>query len=133
MKKKIAAIRIRGNVGLDYGIKKTLGLLRLYRKNYCSVYEDSSTIRGMLNKVKDHITYGELSEDVFRMLVDKRGEDFRGEKNCLIVDNRKLKPYFRLSPPIGGFERKGIKTPYSLGGALGYRAEKINDLIIKML
>ena len=44
-----------------------------------------------------------------------------------------VKQFFRLHPPIGGFERKGIKKPYSIGGALGYRKEKINNLIKKML
>jgi large subunit ribosomal protein L30 len=40
---------------------------------------------------------------------------------------------FRLSPPRGGFERKGIKTPFTMGGALGNRKEKINDLIKRMI
>ena len=44
-----------------------------------------------------------------------------------------FKPYFKLHPPRGGFERKGIKTPFSLGGVLGYRKEKMNDLVRKML
>ena len=44
-----------------------------------------------------------------------------------------LKPFFRLKPPEGGFERKGIKNPFSIGGALGYRKEKINQLIKKMI
>jgi large subunit ribosomal protein L30 len=43
------------------------------------------------------------------------------------------KPFFRLKPPTGGFERKGIKQPYSVGGALGYRGKEINILIKKML
>ena len=33
----------------------------------------------------------------------------------------------------GGFERKGTKMPFHLGGALGNRKEKINDLIRRML
>ena len=44
-----------------------------------------------------------------------------------------LKPYFRLLPPRGGFERKGIKTPFSMGGSLGYRGQHINMLIKRML
>ena len=44
-----------------------------------------------------------------------------------------LKPFFRLNPPVKGFDRKGIKVPFSLGGALGYRKEKINDLIKRMV
>ena len=44
-----------------------------------------------------------------------------------------LKPYFRLKPPKKGFERYGIKMPYSMGGALGYRKENINDLVKRMI
>ena len=44
-----------------------------------------------------------------------------------------LKNFFRLSPPVKGFDRKGIKVQFSLGGALGYRKEKINDLIKRMV
>jgi large subunit ribosomal protein L30 len=39
----------------------------------------------------------------------------------------------RLHPPRGGYERKGIKISFNLGGALGYRGDKINKLISKML
>ena len=134
--KKIAAVRIRGNVTLGSDVKETLNVMRLYRKNYCSVYEDSPTIRGMMNKAKDHITYGEVNEEIFQELLNKRGEEYKGRsdtKKCFTLNNKKIKPYFRLHPPIKGFERKGIKVPYSLGGALGYRGEKISELIKRML
>jgi large subunit ribosomal protein L30 len=38
-----------------------------------------------------------------------------------------------MSPPRKGFERKGIKISYSIGGALGDRKEKINELIVRMI
>ena len=44
-----------------------------------------------------------------------------------------LKTYFRLTPPKGGFEREGIKTQFSLGGALGYRKDNINNLLRRMI
>jgi len=134
--KKIAAIRIRGNVTLGRDVKETLNMLRLYRKNYCSVYEDSPTVRGMLNIAKDHITYGEVSEEIFQELLNKRGEEYKGRsdaKKCFTLNNKKIKPYFRLHPPIKGFERKGIKVPFTIGGALGYRGEKMKELINRML
>ena len=46
---------------------------------------------------------------------------------------RKDKKMINLHPPRGGFERKGIKIPFKVGGALGYRGEKISDLIKRML
>ena len=44
-----------------------------------------------------------------------------------------LKPIFRLRPPKKGYEREGIKKPFSVGGALGYRKDKINELLEKMI
>ena len=44
-----------------------------------------------------------------------------------------MKPFFRLHPPRKGFERKGIKMPFKLGGVLGPRGDKINNLIKKMI
>lgn len=47
-------------------------------------------------------------------------------------DVPELKPVFRLRPPKRGYEREGIKKPYSVGGTLGYRKEAINELLEKM-
>jgi len=41
-----------------------------------------------------------------------------------------LKPLFRLHPPRKGYE--GIKRSFKEGGALGYRADKINALLRRM-
>ena len=112
---------------------------------------------GMIAKVKDFITWGEIDKETFKLLLEKRGrlpnkqqltENYVKEKlNFTMVqfaenifnfkNNLKdlpgLKLFFKLSPPRGGFERKGTKHPYSMGGALGYRKEKISDLIKKMI
>jgi large subunit ribosomal protein L30 len=42
-----------------------------------------------------------------------------------------INPAFRLHPPRGGYE--SIKNPYVIGGTLGYRGEKINELLEKMI
>ena len=51
----------------------------------------------------------------------------------LEVNGQKYHRTFYLNPPRKGFERKGIKVSFKAGGALGYRGEKINDLIQRML
>ena len=43
------------------------------------------------------------------------------------------KKVLRLGPPRKGYGRKGIKKDFSIGGALGDRKEKINDLVRRML
>ncbi|MBU1946312.1 MAG: 50S ribosomal protein L30 [Nanoarchaeota archaeon] len=141
---KIAIIRVRGAVNLNYEVKETMNLLRLYRKNFCVVVDNTPSIQGMIKKVKDYVTYGELDDLIYKELVEKRGEEFKGREEdrkgkikysnkFITINNKKIKPFFRLSPPKKGFGRKGIKVSFRSHGALGYRADKINDLIKRMI
>ncbi len=154
---KIAVIQIRGIIGIHPKLRDTLKFLNLTKKNSCAVISDSRNVLGMVVKVKDYVTWGEISEDVFRKLLEKRGrlaankplteqylksktgfgfdefaKNFFEDKSKL-KDVPGLKNFFRLTPPRGGFEREGIKKPYSMGGALGYRRKEINELIGRML
>ena len=122
--KNIAVIRIRGLIGVNKKIKDTLNLLRLRKKHVCVVLNNSSSNMGMLRKIKDYTTYGELDKETEQELISKRGKKDK---------EAKLKPFFELAPPKGGFERNGIKKSFQQGGVLGYRASKINDLIKRML
>ena len=115
---KIAAILIRGLIGVRFDIKDTLKMLNLNKKHACAVFQTSPSILGMMNKCKDYITWGEINEETIKALDSRKTSK----------DN-----VFKLCPPVGGFERKGIKTPFSLGGAIGYRADKINSLINRMV
>ena len=140
---KIAVIRIRGDVNLRHEIRDSFELLRLYRKNFCVVVEGNESRMGMIKKVKDFVTYGEIDDETYKSLVEKRGEEYKGRDTdkkekikytkFVVIDGKKIKPFFRLSPPRGGFERKGIKVSFKAKGALGYRADKINNLIKKMI
>lgn len=154
MNNKIAVVLIRGTIGTHPDVKKTLELLRLKQKHACVVIDDNEISRGMIQKVKDYVTYGSIDEETFKELIDKRGEVVGGEKAQVAkVDSAKiakeyfegkiklrefdmkykLKPFFRLHPPIGGFERGGIKMPYTKGGVLGNRSENMKKLISKMI
>ncbi len=126
MTKEIAIVRVRGLTGLRKDIKDTLTMLNLHRKNYCTIVPDTPAYLGMIKKVKDFVTYGVIDEDIKKKLIEKYSEPHP-------KDPKKTKPFFRLSPPRGGFGRKGIKYPFSVGGALGDRGEKINDLLERMM
>ncbi len=139
---KLAVILVRGMVGLTHPVKDTLRILKLGRKNTCVVVDDTPITRGMIMKVKDFVTWGEISDATFAQLVEKRGEEFKGRLedskkkytyNALDVQGTKYKKYFRLNPPRKGFGRKGVKVAFTNGGALGYRGDKMNDLIARML
>ncbi len=114
----IAAVRIRGRVGLKPDIAKTLELLKLNRKFTVAVMEKNPAVEGMLQKVKDYITWGEISKELLNKL-----EKVVGSKGKAIK-------YFRLPPPKGGLRPIKKHLPY---GALGYRGREIEKLIEKML
>lgn len=119
--KKIAVIRIKGKIGLKKDIVETLKRLRLTKKYTCVVIPDKKEYLGMIKKVKDCVAYGEIDEETYKELVEKRGKkDVQGN----------LKPFFRLSPARGGIK---TKLHFSRGGVLGNHKEKINKLIMRML
>ncbi len=120
---KLAIIRIRGTDDVNNKIESTMKMLKLHKKHVCSVYDDKPEIKGMAEKCKDYVTYGELDDDTYKLLVDKRAVKVDG----------KIQNYFHLQPPRGGFGARGIKAAFTNKGALGYRGAKINDLIRKMI
>lgn len=140
---KLAVIRIRGIINIKRDIKRTLNQLRLYKKNFCVVVQGSKSSLGMVSKVKDYVTWGEIDDKTYDLLIDKKSEEYKDRitdrkqkikyNRFLDVKGKKIKKYFRLNSPKKGYGRKGIKAPFNKGGALGYRAEKINDLIIRMI
>jgi|SRR3989338_534622 len=140
---QLAAIRIRGLTGISGRIESSMRMMRLYKSNYCVILPNTPAYTGALKKAKDYITWGELDDETFKLLIEKKSEAFNGRvsdskekikySDFFVFDNKKLKKYFRLSPPRKGFGRKGIKHSYKQGGALGYRGAKINDLIKRMV
>jgi len=157
MSKRIAMVRIRKEQEAKKVVRTTLKRLRLFKKNTCSIVTNDPKYVGMIKVVKDYITWGELDEETFKLLLKKRGklpgnkpltEEYIKEKTKVDLEEfakefieakrdlkeiTGLKQFFRLTPPVKGFERKGIKIPFSQGGALGYRKEKINELIKRMI
>ncbi len=119
-----AVIRLRGQVRIKKPVIDTLAMLNIKQRNHCSLQKMTPVSEGMIKKVKDYVTWGEINKETKKLLLEKKTETREdGEiKNC-----------FRLSPPRGGFERKGTKKAFTQGGALGYRGQKINDLIKKMI
>lgn len=113
----IAIIRITGDVNLKGEIRDTLNRLKLRRKYSCVVLEENKVSLGMVERVRDFVAYGKISDDIYKKLQEKR--------------KTKIKNFFRLHPP-----RKGIEAKKHFGvgkGVLGDNKEKINELIERML
>lgn len=155
--KIILAIRIRGNVRVRPQIQDTLEKLRLGRLHQARILATSPSIDGMIDKVKDYITWGEPSEEIVEKLLTKRGRlpgnarltDSYVKKNSshssikalakaiasgkgTVSDVQGLKPVFRLTPPSKGYD--GLKkVQVGMGGVSGYRGESINELAARMI
>lgn len=151
----IAAIRVRGRVGIKKDIKDTLLMLRLIRANHAVLLEENPSYNGMLQKAKDYITWGEIDQNTLIQLIRKRGKLMGGSKVTddyinentdyssieefskalldlnVTLEDAKIKPVFRLHPPRKGYE--DAKKTYQEGGSLGYREDKINTLIKRMI
>ena len=150
-------IRIRGGIGVPKKVKDTMKMIHLTRVNH-SVFlnENSESYRGMLERVKDYITWGKVDKDMIRLILEKRAkmvgnkpvdetvlkslgfDDLDKLAEAIAnneVDYNKLegvKPLFRLSPPKKGF--KGTKRGYNEKGSLGFRAGAgMNSLIERMV
>jgi len=117
---KLAAIRIRGEVRKSPDITTTLKSLKLLHKNQCVIVEDTPPILGMLRKVSGYITWGSISEELLKELIEKRGSETE-------------KKHFKLSPPKGGFDRAGIRKYIKMRGACGGRGKEIEALLRRMI
>jgi len=140
-----AVVRIRGSIDMRKGIKDTLKMLRLTKVNHCVLLRKDPKIGGMIQKVKDFVTWGEINEKTLENLVSRRGRmigDVKIEGNDVKIivskitkaknmkDIENFKPVFRMNSPKKGYE--GIKQAFPKG-ALGYRGDKINLLLERMM
>lgn len=115
---KLAVIRIRSAPMQSKKVEDTFKKLKLMKPNYCVLVPKTPTYEGMIKKVAHLVTWGEADAETEKALEAKK---------------EKGKKAIRLQPPKGGFERKGVKLPYKVGGASGYRGKDIKKLINKML
>ncbi len=149
----LAVVRIRGSMQTRFDVEKTLKQLHLNRKHNCTVLLSTPFLKGMLQKARDYIAWGEVDEKTLQMLLEKRAEGVDGKsvKDALhkagvegvegavkaLVSGGKslkqlhLKQLFKLQPPKGGF-KNGIKTAFPKG-ILGDNGVEVNSLIQRMV
>ena len=123
MTKKLAVIRVRGKIRVAHTIETALQTLKLHKKNHCAVIPDSPGYVGMLMKIKDRVTWGEIDDETLTLLISKRSKAAQKDKAT----------HFTLNSPKKGYGRKGLKTSFQNKGALCYRGDSINDLIKRMV
>jgi len=151
-----AVVRVRGIPDVNRDIQHTMFLLGLTRVNHCVVVPENDVMKGMLQKAKDYVTWGEIDQETLAAMIRARGrlagddevtDDYLKDKSefatvddmakAIIENDYRMKDVegakavFRLHPPVKGYE--GNKRSYQNGGALGYRGADINALINRML
>ncbi|MDE0857533.1 MAG: 50S ribosomal protein L30 [Candidatus Poseidoniaceae archaeon] len=151
-------VRARSNVGVERTIKDTMLHLNLTKVNHAVIIPDNEQYRGMLQKAKDYVTWGEATEELVEKMLSGRGRMVgdapltdeivaehteysnmaafakaiaSGETTVKACPD--LKRVFRLHPPRGPKGWGGIKRSFVVGGALGPRGEAIGALVERMI
>ena len=127
-------VRIKGTVNIPYWANTTLDSLNLDKKFRATIIPENPETLGMLRKIKDVVAWVSIDAHIIREILEKKGRkagfkplkksDIPKEYESIdalasaIADNRvtlskleRIKPWFALSPPKGGFKRK-TKTQY---------------------
>jgi large subunit ribosomal protein L30 len=152
----VAVVRIRGHAKIRHDAVMTMDMMKLNRVNHCVLLPDNNTTKGMIQVVKDYVTWGEMGHETIARLLFQRGEVVGGGRltDSHVKDNSKftsilsfakaiekgeakmtdvkgLKPVVRLPPPRKGYE--STRRAYVDGGSLGYRGAEIEELVSRML
>ena len=152
--KVFAIVRVRGRVGTKGIVNDALRMLHLTRVNHCALADASKSLAGTLQLCKDYVTWGEPDAKTMAALIEKRGRlpgNKRITKEVLAkagigsfdklasailagdgqaAEKLGMKQVFRLNPPSGGYRYTKKHYPK---GALGYRGEKVNELLRSMM
>lgn len=150
----MVVIRLRGSIGVRREIVDTLHMLNLDAANNCVIIPENETYKGMLQKVRDMVTWGEVDAQTLATLLKKKlrlkggtkveesslkqltkFDSFESFAQALLEGKVKLGDFpfektLRLRPPSKGF--KSTREFYPKGD-LGYRGKEINELLQRMI
>lgn len=133
----VLVVRIKGNVGIDPDIEKTLESLELKKANSAALFPHSPSLEGMLKKAQRYLTWGKPNKFSIYTLLKKAGfkaDDLMSYSERLEKGEESLPNavHVVLHPPKKGFKRS-VKRAYKSMGEYGNREEAINELIRRMV
>ena len=105
------AVRLRGHAGVKGDIEETMVLLGLKSVNTCVIIPENAVNKGMLDKAKDYVSWGEADDKI----LGKLG-----------VKDKNAKTMLHFNPPSKGF--RSLKLHYPKGD-LGYRGKAIGEFL----
>ncbi|MCL4399604.1 uL30 family ribosomal protein [Candidatus Parvarchaeota archaeon] len=147
---KLCALKIRTSIKKSRTVQRSLRTLGLKKLYSCTLLNDTDSVKGILKAAESTMTYGEINKETLKKLLLRRSKISNSKKYEWteeqldkfaqdIIDGKsdlkqlKIKNVFNLHPPIHGFDKKGKKAPFSVRGSFGYRGEKINKLLERMI
>jgi large subunit ribosomal protein L30 len=155
VKSGLLVVNLRGMVNTRAPVRTTLDQMRIGRRFNATIVPDDKVHRGMLHLSKEHVAWCKLDAATAEKLLKARSEKSSGKRtpeseikteeygsigeiaSALASGKLKLRsietirPFFRLSPPRGGFKRSSVRQ-FSAGGVLGPNSE-LPKLLEKML
>jgi large subunit ribosomal protein L30 len=154
-RKCFGVVKVRGTISAIREARETLEMLHLKRTNHAVLVDSRPSYIGMLYRVQNYVTWGEVTKQTIELLLKKRGRLAGGKKltdesvkklgyesidalsdeivSCNVEFQKlpNVQPIFKLHPPRKGFKGK-TKKSFVSGGEAGYRGEAINKLIERM-
>lgn len=151
----LVVINLHGAINSSTPVRKSLQELKVIRKFSASVVGDDAPTVGMLKLCKDYLAWSPVAAPLLADLLEKRGmvssshpldsaalkkigykkhEDLASK---MVKDQLRLSavegvlPFFRLSPPRGGF-RRSLRKQFKERGTLGENLE-LEEIVRRML
>ena len=66
-------VRARSNVKVERSIRETMGMLNLTKVNHAVIIPENPQYKGMLQKAKDYITWGNADAGLVERMISERG------------------------------------------------------------
>jgi large subunit ribosomal protein L30 len=150
----LLVLNIHGKINSSVPVREALEELKVEKKFSATVVTDDAPTMGMLKRCKDYVAWAPVDLELLTTLLQKRGmvsTTLRLDADSLktlgfkshaelaekmlkdkvrLSDVRGLRPFFRLSPPKGGFKRS-LRRQYSEKGMLGSNP-KLAELVGRM-
>jgi len=150
----LLVVNLRGLVNTRVPVRTTLEQLKVARRFNATFVPHDSVHIGMLGLAKEHVAWCPLNADTAEKILKTRSEKSTGNRvseseisnehgsfhdiasalesgNIKLSSIEQIRPFFRLSPPRGGFKRS-IRRQYRDGGILGPNDE-LSNLVERML
>jgi len=148
-------VNLHGKINSSAPVRKALSELKVERKFSASLVPDDPATLGTLKLCKDYVAWAPTDAKLIAVLLEKRGmvsERARLDAHALTAMGFKkhqeladkmlkeqlrlsqvqgVRPFFRLSPPRGGF-RVSLRKQFSEKGMLGSNP-KLPDIVRRMV